>query len=167
MNKKVINILIEVGLYISFAYYYLINVWGGGYYDLMGLPIYATIIISGLVGLAIFELALLVLDRYFRRSIIGFQDKSNYFRHNIRLLIIARNIVLGSLNFLFMAYPIISIWGLMISYIVTTTVVGYIWLRLFVKKYKLGNNYGIYLDKMSKALCFYLIIYIIISGGVL
>lgn len=167
MKKGIYKIALIFGLYLSFAYYYLISVLGGGVYKLAGISsVYGGVAVGGAVGLIIFELAILLVSKYFKVSFKDYDGvRQEYFKNNIRLLGIVRNVILGSINFIFMVYPVASIWGLMTTYILFTSLMCYLWYVMYCRKFKLDGSK--YLPKMSRAYLFYIIVYIILSGGVL
>ena len=138
-KETIINILIMFAIYITFCYANIIEVVGAYSTSSLG---YMTLYVfaAGVGSFLIFELALYIICRLTKSKFADFQPREKSFKFVMSISFIARNIILGSINFLFMRFPIASVWGMLLSNIIVTTgmvALGYFW---FVKKNKIETS---------------------------
>lgn len=162
-KETLINILIMLALYVTFCYANIIEVVGTYSTNSIG-NMFLYVFAGGVGSFLIFELAIYIICRLTKSKFGDFKPKEKSFKFIMSVCFIARNIILGSINFLFMRFPISSVWGMLLSNIVITTGVvslGYFW---FVKKNKLESCYGKYLSYLNYCYCFCLALSLIIGG---
>ena len=162
--KKSTSIIIQILLLISYA--------AANYIRLFALDIVLSswwAIVIGVIAIAlggyiVFELAMFFITLYVSRSIAQFSNVKKEFKFYIRLMMIPRNIILGAINVIFLFYPIAMFWGMMLSYLIVTTLFGYIGYLLFAKKYDRGTK--IYIRSIANCYCVFLLLYTILGGVV-
>lgn len=152
-----------LALYITFCYGNIIQIVGAYSTNSIGY-MFLYVLGGGLGSFLVFELALYIICRLTKSKFADFQPREKSFKFIMSISFLARNIILGSINFLFMRFPVASVWGMLLSNIIVTTGVvslGYFW---FVKKNKIETSYGKYLGYLNYCYCFCLVLSLVLGG---
>ena len=119
INKTYQKVLINIATYLSFVLAYLMYGFG-----LLPARDVLTIIIDFLMLGAFFYVIFEVIATFSYSMIIKFVDKfqieQKEYKYYLRLIIIARNVLLALVNIIFIFNPVASVWGAKISHVVFT-----------------------------------------------
>ncbi len=137
-NGKVQKILINIGCAFSFVLAYL--VYGFGFLATKNiLYIIGSFVMIGLLFYGVFEVISSCLFTLYMRFVPNFPFSQAGYRYSLRLMVIARNILLCLINIIFIFFPVASIWGIKLSHVLFTiamVVVGVYFVREHIKDCK-------------------------------
>lgn len=164
-NKKLIlNIIFFTGVFVSFVYAYLIDAFGytstNNIFYVIGIFLFV-----GLMYYLMFEVVLIIICRFAKIKFASFGSTEKSFKFIIRIAAVIRNICFGSINFAFMIYPLASVWGVLLSYIIFTVLSMYFAFKIYLNKNKIVNKKQFYFS-FSTYLLIYLLFYVILGGVV-
>lgn len=162
-NKKLIlNILFFIGVALSFVYAYLIDAFG---YTSTNNVFYMILIVMfvGLMYYLMFEVVLIIITRFAKTKFSNFALTEKNFKFTFRIAAIIRNICFGSLNFLFMIYPLASVWGVLLSYVIFTCLSMFLAFKIYLNNNKIADKKQYYFA-FSNYFLIYLLFYIVLGG---
>ena len=137
INKTYQKVLINISTYLSFVLAYLMYGFG-----LMPVRDVMTIVMNFLMLGAIFYVVFEVIATFSYSMIIkfvpNFEIQPKDYKYYLRLIIIARNILVALVNIIFIFYPVASVWGYKIAHTVFT--ISSIGVGVYLLRKKLANN---------------------------
>ncbi len=157
INKTYQKILINIVTYISFVLAYVMYGFG-----LMAVRSTFTIIMNfmtvGLFFYIIFEVIATFSYSCFIKFVPNFGLEQKEYKYYLRLIIIARNILVSLVNIIFIFFPIASVWGTKLSHIIFTILA--VFLGTYLLRKKLANNMYRSLAVIGAVTFVYLMVYL-------
>ena len=137
INKTYQKVLINVSTYLSFVFAYIM--FGFGLLPVKNtFSIILNFLTFGVFFYVIFEVIATFSYSMMLKFVPNFEINQKDYKYYLRLIIIARNLLLALIIILFIFYPVASVWGYKISHIVFT--VASIGVGVYLLRGKFANN---------------------------
>lgn len=161
--KPIYRYLIMISIVISFIVAYTVFSFGLFYTENTAMSV-AYVFMIGLIAYLIFELVLSLVYMLLLRFVPDFALSKTEFKLQMRVFIIFRNVVYGLINVIFIYYPVASVWGILINYVLTTTICMLLFYFNLKRNYDIAKNNYFYLTRMVTIYSAYLVIYLLVGS---
>ncbi len=147
---------------ISFVPAYLVYAFGFMPANNIAMTI-AYILLIGATVYVLFELVSSLTYALCIKFIPNFALAKKEYKFVLRVFVTFRNIILSLVNIIFLYNPIYSVWGLLIAYCITTTIMVVVMFVIMIKTYNLQQYKNLYINRIASIYAAYLVIYLMVG----